>query len=139
MPSARLEHLIITSAAAFARHLINALRDATVQDMAELQLDPAPKRPEHFRRPVRTESPALGDPPTRQPTPRFARPASTEPVRKPRKKRTNYPKCAYPGCNNNRFPRGKGYCGEHWKKWKAGEIENAQEFKDDHLEPFTGE
>ncbi len=127
MPSARLEHLIVSSAAEFARHLVNALRDATVQDMAELQLEPAPPRPKRQRQPSR--------PPIR--------PAASAPTPKPRKKRTAYPKCAYPGCDKNRFPRGRGYCGDHWRKWKAGEIPGAEEYRgeerDDPPEPFTAE
>ena len=54
-------------------------------------------------------------------------------TRKPRveKKRThsNYPKCAYPGCGRNLFMRGKGFCGLHWKMWLAGEIEDAEHYK----------
>ena len=42
-----------------------------------------------------------------------------------------YPKCAYPGCGENRFVRGKGFCGEHWKQWKAGEIESAEYYLED--------
>ena len=28
----------------------------------------------------------------------------------------NYPKCSIPGCGKNRFPCGKGMCGEHYKQ-----------------------
>ncbi len=139
MPSTRLEHLIVSSAGEFAQYLVNALKDATVQDMAELQLKPAPRRPDRLRSHERTEGPDMGDPSVRQPAQRFTRPAATESSRRPRKKRTNYPKCAYPGCERNRFPRGKGYCGEHWRKWQAGEIEGAEEYRGDPLEQFTGD
>jgi len=39
-----------------------------------------------------------------------------------KKKKINYPKCAHPGCKNNRWARGQGYCGEHFKMFQAGEI-----------------
>jgi len=41
----------------------------------------------------------------------------------------NYPKCAYPKCNKNRFPRGKSFCGEHWRQWKASKIKAASTYK----------
>jgi uncharacterized Zn finger protein len=45
-----------------------------------------------------------------------------------KKKAANYPKCAFPGCPKNRFPRGKGFCGEHFRMWLAGEIAAAAEY-----------
>ncbi len=45
-----------------------------------------------------------------------------------KKKAANYPMCAYPGCGKNRYPRGKGFCGEHFRMWLAGEIASADEF-----------
>ena len=50
------------------------------------------------------------------------------------KKLKNYPKCAYPKCNKNRFVRGKGFCGEHWRAWKEGRIKSAEEY----LKPKSG-
>lgn len=41
----------------------------------------------------------------------------------------NYPKCAYPKCQKNRFPRGQGFCGEHWRMWKEGKIKAASFYK----------
>jgi hypothetical protein len=41
----------------------------------------------------------------------------------------NYPKCAYPGCTKNRFVRGKGFCGDHWRMWLAGKIKSAEEYQ----------
>jgi len=36
-----------------------------------------------------------------------------------------HPKCAFPGCDRNRFVHGHGYCGKHWKRWKRGELPDA--------------
>jgi uncharacterized Zn finger protein len=49
---------------------------------------------------------------------------ATKPARVKTVKRgaSSYPKCEFPGCDRNRFPRGRGYCGEHWRLWKAGQI-----------------
>ena len=44
-------------------------------------------------------------------------------------KKPNYPKCAYPDCGKNRFPRGKGFCGEHWRGWKSGLIKDAEFYR----------
>ena len=49
---------------------------------------------------------------------------------KPRKKRKkhDYPKCAHPECNKNKWARGEGFCGEHYKAWKARKIKAAKHY-----------
>ena len=55
-------------------------------------------------------------------------PKTTKPVAKKRVVR-NFPKCAYLRCKKNRFPKGEGYCGEHWRAFKAGKIGAAGTYK----------
>ena len=49
----------------------------------------------------------------KKPAKKVAKKAAKAPARKKRK--INYPKCSVPGCGWNRFPRGKGMCGMHYK------------------------
>jgi len=37
-----------------------------------------------------------------------------------KKRSINYPKCSVPGCCKNRYAKGNGMCGEHFKASKAG-------------------
>lgn len=41
----------------------------------------------------------------------------------------HYPKCAYPRCGKNRYARGHGFCGVHWKKWLSGKIKDASHYQ----------
>ena len=36
-----------------------------------------------------------------------------------KKRSINYPKCSVPGCGKNRYAKGNGLCGEHFKASKA--------------------
>ncbi len=131
MPSNRLDDLIISSASEFALRIINAVRSATIQELTDFEMKPVPNRP--TRRLVRHGGQAPIQPPApdmdQQPIQHSDQPPMAAPTLKPRKKRTNYPKCAYPGCEKNRFPRGKGFCGDHWRKWELGEIKSAEEYR----------
>jgi uncharacterized Zn finger protein len=40
-----------------------------------------------------------------------------------------FPKCAYPRCGKNRYARGHGFCGVHWKKWLSGDIKDASHYQ----------
>ena len=37
-----------------------------------------------------------------------------------KKRSANYPKCAIPGCGKNRYSKGNGMCGAHFKAAQAG-------------------
>ena len=121
MPRITLEKTIEKAAAEFAGQIISAVKTATLQDLIVLQggragrAKPGPK-PGSRRKPGRK--------------PR-AKTAAKSTATKTRKKRVvkNYPKCAFPRCNNNRFPRGKGFCGDHWRKWEQGKIKDAAYYK----------
>jgi hypothetical protein len=54
--------------------------------------------------------------------------ASTErEIEEPAKR--EHPRCSFPGCDRNRFVRGRGFCGKHWKQWRAGKIKSAEEYQ----------
>ncbi|MDD5307045.1 MAG: hypothetical protein PHU25_06960 [Deltaproteobacteria bacterium] len=50
------------------------------------------------------------------------------PAKKKKRVVKDYPKCAYPGCDRNRFVRGRGFCGLHWKMWMDGRISDASHY-----------
>lgn len=70
----------------------------------------------------------------RKPAKKSTRKAAKKPAKKPVKKTTRKPakkvaqkkrptpKCVHPGCNENRYPKGGGYCSKHWKAKQAGEL-----------------
>ena len=105
---AMLEKQIEEAAAAFALQVIDAVKKATLQELMALQAEGATGK-RRGRKPGNAAEPKKVD---------------------GRKNRIvkNYPKCAYPKCNNNRFPRGEGFCGEHWRQWQAGKIKSAAEY-----------
>lgn len=116
MPKTSLEMTIDKVASDFASEIIAAVKTATLQELLSLQGrslrgKPGPK------------------PGSRKKAGRGR--AATAIVKKTRKKRVvkNYPKCAYPKCGKNRFPRGKGFCGDHWRKLLEGKIKEASHYK----------
>ncbi len=112
MAKTDLEIIIQRASADFALFIVDAVKSATLGELVALQspsealLETTGYEPSDIEE---TEEPA-------------------EPKRKKRIVK-NYPKCAYPNCNNNRFPRGKGFCGEHWRQWMSGEIEDAADYR----------
>jgi hypothetical protein len=136
MPKSNLENSIQQAAGEFALKIVEAVRSATLQELIKMQSESQPKKP--GRKPSRKPGP--------KPTARKAKPGPKPKTRKAKpgpkpkakaakkivkKKRVmkNYPKCAYPRCKNNRFPRGKGFCGKHWKMFQAGKIKSAAEYQ----------
>jgi hypothetical protein len=97
----RLQQVVALAAEKFALEIIAAVKASSLQELMSLTGKSAP-------------------------APKKGRPAAAkkEKAATPKKKRVvkNYPKCAFPGCKKNRFPRGKGYCGDHWRQWKEGKI-----------------
>lgn len=39
--------------------------------------------------------------------------------------------CVFPRCTKNKYPKGKGYCGFHWKKFEAGKIDDPAKYRGD--------
>ena len=128
MKKSALEKQIEEAANEFALKIVEAIKGATLQELMALQgaegVVTAPAAPVKRR--------------GRKPGPKPKVKAETEEVtatvekkidRRKNRVVKNYPKCAYPGCNNNRFPRGKGFCGEHYRQFKAGKIKAASAYK----------
>ncbi len=101
------------------------------------KLKPGPKPklkpgPKPKRKPGPKPKLKPGPKPKLKPGPKPATKTKKAVAAKPLKKKRvvkNYPQCAFPKCNSNRFPRGKGFCGEHWRMWLAGKIKDASTYK----------
>jgi hypothetical protein len=101
----------------------NGLRraiDAAVAEFTELMLDAVRGLPLDELSALRGEDLIVRPEPEPEPKPKPKGSA----------KRRRHPKCAFPGCERNRFVRGHGYCGKHWKRWKRGELPDAEAAKD---------
>jgi len=105
----------------FAATILAAVKDASLQELLALQVSaPTPRR----GRPPTTKKRA-GRKPGRPPkggkktSAKVVAQKSTAPAKK-KKRKINFPKCSVPGCGKNRYARGNGMCGEHFKAAKAG-------------------
>jgi hypothetical protein len=113
MPKNRLEETIAKAAGSFALEILAAVKGSSLQELLALSKGGVKvaerKKTRRGRKPKKVKA---------------AKVKKAKKAGRPRKKRVvkNYPKCAHPGCNKNRFPRGKGYCGAHWRLWKEGKI-----------------
>jgi len=134
MAKTTLEKTIEEAANAFALEIVEAVKNATLQELISMQAGTATPKAGRPKKTVSETTAKPGRPKSRAiktPTPKKGR--ATKAIRKPAGKKVakatrNYPKCAYPGCNKNRFARGKGFCGEHWKMSLAGEIKTADAY-----------
>ena len=123
-----LEKAIQEAAEQFAMQIVEAVKKSSLQELIALQEAAPSKR--RGRKPgqktkVGKTTKKTGGKPGR---PKKATKEAAAPAKKKRVVK-NYPKCAYPGCEKNRFVRGKGFCGEHFKLFQAGEIKAASEYK----------
>ena len=129
MAKSNLEKAVSEAAAKFALEIVEAVKGATLQELIALQGEVKPKR--RGRKPGPKPKKKPGPKPGKKKTAQKATKKAVA-VKAPAKKKRvvkNYPKCAYPKCNKNRFPRGKGFCGEHWKLFEAGKIKSAEHYK----------
>jgi len=136
-----LQSAIETAADAFAREIIDAVKAATLQEllaMREISVKAPgrrrgrPPKAKPGRKPGRppkaATKKATAKKPGRKPAKKAAKKAAKKTARKairktaktPAKKRRsfNYPKCSVPGCGKNRYARGNGMCGAHFKASK---------------------
>jgi hypothetical protein len=125
MVKSNLEANIKEAADQFALVVVNAVKSATLQELIALQSEAVSASRAKAGRRLRKKP---GPKPGRKPGHKAAVKSALKPAKKKRIVK-NYPKCAYPGCNKNRFPRGKGYCGDHWRAWTAGKIKAASAYK----------
>lgn len=126
-----LEKAIQEAASKFAMEIVAAVKASSLQELIALQEGTVPKR--RGRKPgiKAAAAPKVGRKPGRKPG-RPKKVVENKVAEKPEKKKRvvrNYPKCAYPSCTKNRFVRGKGFCGDHYKMFQAGEIKAAEEYK----------
>jgi len=91
--------------------------DAAIVEFTDLMLDAVRELPLDELSALRGEDLIVRPEPEPEP--------ALRPKRKGRAKRKKHLVCAYPGCDRNRFVRGHGYCGKHWKRWKRGELPDA--------------
>jgi hypothetical protein len=128
-----LQSSIEKAADAFAREIIDAVKAATLQELLGVR-EIAVEAPARRRgRPPKAEAEApkrRGRPPkaakAKKPVKKAIKKAIKKKAKKaikaPAKKRRsfNYPKCSVPGCKKNRYARGNGMCGDHFKASKKG-------------------
>ena len=138
MPKLKLETTIQKAASDFALTIVDAVKGATLEELIALQGErpkrrgrkPGPK-PKAKKKPGRKP----GRPKKAKPGPKpkaksaAAKKVAAKKAAANKKRSINYPKCAYPGCKNNRYARGKGFCGDHFKKFKAGKIKAADSYQ----------
>lgn len=124
MSKTNLEKTIQIGADAFALWIVNAVKGATLQEL--IQMQGGTDKPDGRRKPGRKPGPKPG---AKKAKPAAAKKPAAKKVVKKKRVVKNYPKCAYPGCNKNRFVRGKGFCGDHWRAWLAGKIKSADSYK----------
>jgi hypothetical protein len=91
-----LANVIEKAADDFARLIVDAVKSATPQEIISMS-EATVAIPERKR----------GRP---------ANPDTATPAKKRRK--IKFPKCSVPGCGKNRWARGNGMCGEHFKASK---------------------
>ena len=127
----QLASVIEKAADAFAKEIIAAVKAATLQELLALEGGAAP---------VVTAAKRRGRPPKAKPGRKPGRPAKVKPGRKPgrpakaiakkiakktamtsanKKRSINYPKCSVLGCGKNRYSKGNGMCGAHFKAAQA--------------------
>ena len=116
-----LEKAISEAAGEFALNIIQAVKGATLQELIALQAGGNPSAAA-----ILASETAVKRGPGR---PKKVVVADGEAPAKKKRVVKNYPKCAYPGCTKNRFVRGKGFCGDHWRMWLAGKIKSADAYQ----------
>lgn len=115
MSKGNLEGAIEKAASEFSKVIIAAVKSATLQELIALQAGAGAQKAK--RKPGRPRGLKVA----KKKAKKVAKKAAAAPAKKKRVVK-NYPKCAYPGCEKNRFPRGKGYCGDHWRLSLAGKL-----------------
>jgi hypothetical protein len=91
-----LQSAIENAARDLAHTILTAVKGASLQELLALQDGTAPKRGRSAK---------------------AAKKTAKVPAKKKRK--INYPKCSVPGCGKNRYARGNGMCGTHFKAAQA--------------------
>ncbi len=119
MSNTRLARAIGEAANEFAVKVVEALKGATLEEIIEFQsLDELVR----FQKDDEVEPGEASSPPA--PPLQKGKKRGPKPKLKPKVmpvKSRGHLQCAHPDCTRNRYPRGQGYCGEHWRELKEGE------------------
>ncbi|MCK9463722.1 MAG: hypothetical protein M0R80_29230 [Proteobacteria bacterium] len=129
-----LHATIEKAASAFSRSIIAAVKDSTLQELLALSGAPAASPARKRGRPPKSAAvpgrkpgrppKVVAEKPTKKVTKKTTKKITkATPVKKTlkaakpakKKRHINYPKCSVPGCGKNRYARGGGMCGEHYK------------------------
>jgi hypothetical protein len=110
----QLASVIEKAADAFAREIIEAVKGSSLQELLALSGGTA-------RKPGRPPKAKPGRKPGR-PAKATAAKATAKKIAKKtvktsanKKRSINFPKCSVPGCGKNRYAKGNGMCGAHFK------------------------
>jgi hypothetical protein len=128
MSKTDLEKSIAEAASVFAQAVVSFIKESTLQELTNLQTETTPRR---GRQPSKAATTTKSGKVREKPGPKPGQKKSKVAVKTKKatsKKKSNYPKCAFPGCDKNRFARGQGFCGEHWKERQEGKIMSAEEY-----------
>jgi excisionase family DNA binding protein len=118
MPKTGLERAIEEAVTEFTEFIIEAVKDLPLEELSELRGEDLIERPD------------LVEDVQPEPEPHLEPKAAPAPEYEQETKKKVYPKCVYPGCTKNRFVRGRGYCGKHFRQWRKGKIEDPEVFAD---------
>ena len=146
----QLASVIEKAADAFAREIIAAVKGSTLQELLAMREVAAAAPGRKRGRPPKVKPGRKAGRPAKatatknvkaKPGRKPGRPPKAKPGRKPgrpakatskkitkkaaktsanKKRSINYPKCSVPGCGKNRYSKGNGMCGAHFKAAQAG-------------------
>ena len=116
----QLASIIEKAADVFAREIIAAVKAASLQELLAMQGGAAPAR-KRGRPPKAKPGRKPGRPPKatakKATAKKTAKKAAMTSANK--KRSAHYPKCSVPGCGKNRYSKGNGMCGAHFKAAQA--------------------
>ena len=133
-----LQSAIERAADAFAREIIGAVKGATLQELLAMR-DVAVAAPGRKRgrppkakpgrkpgRPAKVAAKKTAKKTVKKAFKQAVKKAAKKQIKKAvkapakKKRKINFPKCSVPGCGKNRYARGNGMCGDHFKASKKG-------------------
>jgi len=110
MPKTGLERAIDVAVADFTELIVEAIRMMPLDELSRIRDEDLIVRPE----PVEPDEPE----------------AKADSMAETVAAKKVHPTCIYPGCEKNRFVRGRGFCGKHFRKWRKGKIADPEVFED---------
>jgi hypothetical protein len=111
MPKTGLEKAIDEAVSEVTEFILDTVRGMSLKELLALRGEETIERPEQLE--------------TSEPKRKSKR--ESTPAAKPKKKVR--PLCVYPGCTRNRLATCEGYCREHWRWWKTGQILGPEKYR----------